>query len=149
MNVQAAVDPEFEALVTAEWLETLIKRVVETHFNDQSAQISIALDDDAAVHELNLQYREVDSTTDVLSFEGGYQDPESGFFHLGDIIISVPQTQKQAITAGHPFKHELALLTVHGILHLRGFDHAEPQEKALMWQEQDNILKEIEDLLSE
>lgn len=149
MNVQVAIDPEFEAVVSTEWLETLVKHVLEDHFYEQSTQVSIALEDDAAVHELNLQYREVDSTTDVLSFEGGYHDPESGLFHLGDIIISIPQTQKQATAANHSFKQELALLTVHGILHLRGFDHAEAQEKAVMWQEQENILTELGGLLSE
>ena len=129
MNVQATVNPDYKDLVTENWIETLVKAVLETHFQDQNSQVSIALEGDQAVHDLNMQYRAVDSTTDVLSFEGGYPDPETGFYHLGDIIISVPQMQKQAAGAGHPFKQELALLVIHGILHLKGYDHAEPQEK--------------------
>ena len=149
MNVQVTINPEYNSLISSEWLETLIKHVLESYFEDPDCQVSIALENDTAVQDLNRQYREMDSTTDVLSFEGGYQDPESGFFHLGDIIISVPQTQKQAIAAGHSFKQELALLAVHGILHLRGYDHAEPQEKEVMWHEQDKVLYEIGELLSE
>jgi len=149
MNVQVTINPEYNSLISSEWLENLIKHVLESYFEDMNCQVSIALENDTAVQDLNRQYREMDSTTDVLSFEGGYQDPESGFFHIGDIIISVPQTQKQAIAAGHSFKNELALLIVHGILHLRGYDHAEPQEKEVMWHEQDKILYEIGELLSE
>jgi len=149
MNVQVTINPEYNSLISSEWLETLIKHVLESYFEDPNCQVSIALENDTAVQDLNRQYREMDSTTDVLSFEGGYQDPESGFFHIGDIIISVPQTQKQAIAAGHSFKNELALLIVHGILHLRGYDHAEPQEKEVMWHEQDKVLYEIGELLSE
>ena len=141
MNVQVTIDTEFEAMVSTEWLETLVKHVLEDHFEDQNTQVSIALEDDVAVHELNLQYREVDSTTDVLSFEGGYQDPETGLFHLGDIIISLPRAQAQA--AGHALSDELTLLVVHGVLHLLGHDHGDGPEKERMQAAQDAVLQQL------
>jgi len=147
MNAQVTVNPDYNSLVTEDWIGQLVSYVLDTHFQHQDAQVSIALENDQEVHNLNLQYRAVDSTTDVLSFEGGYPDPESGYFHLGDIIVSVPQTQKQAAAAKHPFKQELALLIVHGILHLKGYDHAEPQDKEIMWKEQDQILDKVKDSL--
>lgn len=145
MNAQVTINPEYNSLVTEEWIAQLVSYVLDTHFPHQDAQVSIALENDQEVHTLNLQYRAVDSTTDVLSFEGGYLDPESGYFHLGDIIISVPQTQKQAAAVKHPFKQELALLIVHGILHLKGYDHAEPQDKEIMRKEQDQILDNVKE----
>ncbi len=149
MNVQVTVNSKYQDLVAENWIENLTYSVLDKYFGDLNSQVSVALEDDQAVHELNLQYRSVDSTTDVLSFEGGYPDPETGFYHLGDIIISIPQTQKQAAEANHPFKQELALLIVHGILHLKGYDHAEPQEKVVMWKEQDQILYQVRNFFAD
>jgi probable rRNA maturation factor len=93
---------------------------------------------------LNRQYLGVDAPTDVLSFPVGEVDPESEALYLGDILISYPQALAQAEAAGHPVQAELQLLVVHGTLHLLGYDHAEEDEKTLMWKAQDEILARLE-----
>lgn len=102
--------------------------------------LTLVLTGDEAIQELNRQYLGVDSPTDVLSFPAGEVDPETQEFYLGDVILSYPRAQAQAAAAGHPLEAELQLLTVHGVLHLLGYDHAEREEKDQMWSEQDQIL---------
>jgi probable rRNA maturation factor len=105
--------------------------------------LTIAIEDDAHVQKLNKKYRHIDKTTDVLSFEANDLNPESGLLNLGDIIISYPMAFNQSSTAGHPVLSELQLLVVHGMLHLLGYDHAEPDEKEKMWVVQNNILDRL------
>lgn len=106
------------------------------------ADISVVVEDDARLHELNKEFLGIDAPTDVLSFPTGDEelDPDTGNPYLGDIIISFPRALEQANSAGHPVIDELQLLVVHGVLHLLGHDHAEPDEKAQMWSEQSQIL---------
>lgn len=111
---------------------------------EQEAELTLVLTDDAQVHELNLQYRQVDAATDVLSFPAGETDPDTGNLYLGDIVISVPRAQLQAETEGHPIEAELRLLVVHGVLHLLGYDHADEEEKAAMWTAQAEILANLQ-----
>jgi probable rRNA maturation factor len=106
----------------------------------EAQALTLVLTGDEAIQELNRQYLGFDSPTDVLSFPAGEVDPETQEFYLGDVILSYPRAQAQAAAAGHPLEAELQLLTVHGVLHLLGYDHAERQEKDLMWSEQDRIL---------
>jgi probable rRNA maturation factor len=107
---------------------------------EQEAELTLVLTDDAQVHELNLNYRQVDAPTDVLSFPAGEMDPDTGNLYLGDIVISVPRAQIQAETEGHSLEAELRLLVVHGVLHLLGYDHANEDEMAMMWSAQSQIL---------
>ena len=104
------------------------------------ADLTIVLTDDAQLHELNKEYLGVDAPTDVLSFPSDQTDPETGSRYLGDILISVERAAAQASAAGHPTEAEVQLLVVHGILHLLGHDHGDPEEKARMWQAQAEIL---------
>jgi probable rRNA maturation factor len=115
---------------------------------------TISLTDDSELHHLNLQFRGMDKPTDVLSFGGeGYKDgkriarrprsvagaPE----YLGDIVISMERCAEQANAAGHDIEVELALLVVHGTLHLLGFDHDTPARKARMWAAQTRALQSL------
>ena len=85
----------------------------------------------------------VDGPTDVLSFPSDEIDPETGNRYLGDILISVQRAAAQAQIPGHPVESEVQLLIVHGVLHLMGHDHAEPEEKARMWKAQTEILTQL------
>lgn len=105
---------------------------------------SVVVTDDDAIQGYNAMYRGYDKPTDVLSFESHEIDPESGALNLGDIIISYPQTKKQALQGNHTIEKELELLCVHGALHLLGFDHLEPEEKKEMWQIQAEVLAILE-----
>jgi len=98
------------------------------------AELSLLLCDDAVIAVLNRDYRDVDGPTDVLAFpllEGeGVGAP--GLLVLGDVVISLPTAQKQAKGAGKDLDREVKMLLAHGILHLLGYDHAEPQEARRM-----------------
>ena len=103
---------------------------------------------DAEMHALNREYRGIDQTTDVLSFNENYIDPDSGLEYLGDIIISVPRAKKQALEGGHTIEQEIQVLVVHGILHLSGYDHDTKLRQKKMWQLQAEILKELNNPLA-
>lgn len=107
------------------------------------ADVSIILSGDERLRELNSQFLGIDSTTDVLSFPSGDIDPDTGCLYLGDIIISLPRAELQAAAGKHPVEDELTLLVVHGMLHLLGYDHADPDEKARMWSKQSEILDHL------
>lgn len=93
------------------------------------------------IRELNRTYRNVDSVTDVLSFEsGGETDPETGNEYLGDIIICLEQAVSQAEQSGHAAENEISLLMIHGLLHLLGYDHMTDQDKEEMWDLQNTYL---------
>jgi len=108
-----------------------------------SADLTLALSDDAQLHDLNRQFLEIDAPTDVLSFPSGEIDPDTETLYLGDVIISYPRAQAQAAAGGHPVEDELQLLVVHGTLHLLGHDHAEEEQKAAMWALQTRALEAL------
>ncbi len=110
--------------------------------------VGILITGDAEMHSLNRDYRGIDQTTDVLSFNENYIDPESGLEYLGDIIISVPQAKKQALAGGHTVDQEVQVLVIHGILHLSGYDHDTKSKQKNMWHVQAEILKEINNPLA-
>lgn len=107
--------------------------------------LSIVLSDDDQLQALNRQFLGVDAPTDVLSFPADEPkpDPDSQVQYLGDILISYPRAMAQARSGAHALVDELQLLVVHGVLHLRGFDHATEDEKAAMWAVQAEILTHL------
>lgn len=111
------------------------------------ATLTLVITDDEEVRRLNRQFRHVDAPTDVLAFPAAAAAPfveaPGQPFYLGDVIISHPRAVAQAAEAGHSVQNELALLAVHGVLHLLGHDHATPQEKATMWAAQEAILGQL------
>jgi probable rRNA maturation factor len=105
--------------------------------------LTILLTDDDQTHQLNLEYLTVDAPTDVLAFPADYIDPDTKARYLGDVIISYERALGQAQGAGHPLEQEIELLVVHGILHLLGHDHTDPDQKAKMWAAQSEILTRL------
>lgn len=126
-----------------ELLERAASAALEHEHQTLDAELSIILTNDARLHELNLNYLGVDAPTDVLSFPASETDPETGAHYIGDILISIPRAQAQADAAGHSLDAEVQLLVVHGVLHLLGHDHAEPEEKSRMWKAQTEILEQL------
>jgi metalloprotein, YbeY/UPF0054 family len=141
--INVVIANKFKKLVSLEELKKAAQTVLDTLRPDVECELTIAIEDDAHVQKLNKKYRQIDKTTDVLSFESNDLNPESGLLNLGDIIISYPMAFNQSSTAGHPVLSELQLLVVHGLLHLLGYDHAEPGEKEKMWVVQNNILDQL------
>ena len=113
---------------------------------DELAQIDVTIVDDAMIKVINKEYRNIDSSTDVLSFplgeDGEYDmNPENGALMLGDIVISYEHTVAQADLYGHSFERELAFLTVHSMLHLLGYDHVNGGlEQTIMREKEEAIL---------
>jgi len=138
-----------------ESMEELIKKVAELVIDTENVKIDCKVDitlvDDAKIQEINNEYRNINSSTDVLSFpiiEGceGQISPEVGDYDedghalLGDIIISLETAKKQSEEYGHSFDREIAFLVTHGMLHLLGFDHEEEEEEKKMLGEQEKVL---------
>ena len=106
------------------------------------AEISVLICDADTIHELNRDYRNVDAPTDVLSFalnEGEDDIPEEEKA-LGDIVINLDRAIAQAEEFGHSKEREMAYLSVHGFLHILGYDHYDPKEKKAMRKAEEDIL---------
>ena len=134
------------------WLTSVAEKAMSVASEGADpSQMSLLITGDDTVHSLNAKFRGLDEVTDVLSFSadhGGHWESEAdppekrdGFDFilppgepspLGEVIVSYPQAQRQAEERAVPLEYELALLVVHGVLHLTGHDHLEPQETELM-----------------
>ena len=128
------------------YLEKIINRTLEME-NVKDSTFSIVFIDDEYMHELNLKYRGIDRTTDVLSF--AFEDNNKICYNirqLGEIFVSIPKMRLQAKEYGHSEKRELAFLIVHGILHLLGYDHTLGlKEEKEMFEKQELVLNEFEE----
>jgi len=146
MAVDVANESDFEVseLEIVEQAAFLLRKL---HINPAS-ELSVLLVSEEAMEALHIQYMDEPGPTDVLSFpmdelrEGTPDEPSEGV--LGDIVLCPTVAQKQAATAGHSLDAELRLLLTHGVLHLLGHDHAEPEEHALMFGMQAQLLAEWE-----
>jgi probable rRNA maturation factor len=129
-----------ESAITVD--ETVLQRL--TDFNlaqlhvSPDAEVAIVLVDEAAMEALHVQWMDEPGPTDVLSFpmdelRPGTEDRPTAAGLLGDIVLCPQVAEGQAQTAGHTLMDELILLTTHGLLHLLGFDHAEPDEEREMF----------------
>ncbi|MCX7781092.1 MAG: rRNA maturation RNase YbeY [Negativicutes bacterium] len=137
------VTPELEQTAMAVFAKTAELLGIDPH-----AEVSLLFVDDEYIRELNRDYRGKDCATDVLSFalnEGEEPDivggPEETL--LGDIVISLETAVKQAEEFGHSLERELAYLTVHGMLHLLGFDHENEQDKSVMREKEELVLQAL------
>lgn len=127
--------------------EAVIRRVCDevgrVYGPEEPWEMSVLLCDNKRIHELNREYRHIDRPTDVLSFalnEGDEVNGEAESQLLGDLVISLERTAEQAKEYGHPFERELAYLTVHGCLHILGYDHMTEEDKKEMRIEEEFIL---------
>ena len=107
------------------------------------AEVSLTLVSDEEIRALNLQYRKINCPTDVLSFPMGESNPGTNAIMLGDIVISAETAVLQAEMYGHSAKRELAFLTVHGMLHLLGYDHMNKSDEDIMFAKQEQILQKL------
>ncbi|HBX70329.1 MAG TPA: rRNA maturation RNase YbeY [Chloroflexi bacterium] len=133
----------YQTLVAPQPLEETAKTALQQQSAPEDADLTIVITDDEQLRQLNHAYRDIDASTDVLSFPADFTDPESDLPYLGDILISFERAEAQAAAAGHATIAELQLLVTHGVLHLLGHDHADPAEKARMWSAQSEILRQL------
>ena len=114
----------------------------------ENGEVSVTLTNNDYIHQLNRKYRQIDRPTDVLSFalnESEEPDIENGpdINVLGDIILSVERAEEQAADYGHSLRREIAFLTVHGMLHLLGYDHMEEADRLEMEKEQRYVMEQL------
>ena len=152
-QVEVEID-EGAAQVSTACIDVVEKAVVEILIREgflgqRVVSVTVLLTGDARLHELNQEFAGEDYVTDVLSFESesnsgfpAFEDDESNE-SLGDIAISIPQTKRQALEKGVSFERELAMLAIHGTLHLLGYDHASPKEERVMFGKTDDALDVI------
>ncbi len=142
--VEVQIAPAFAGAVAAGSLQTAVEAVLR--HEGRAGEVTVVLTDDEGIQALNRDFLGLDVATDVLSFsaqgDGGpfVTAPEMGGY-LGDVIVSYPRAVTQAEERDHPVQQELNLLVVHGVLHLLGYDHADEDEKAVMWAQQEAILR--------
>ena len=109
--------------------------------------ISVSIVNDEMIHQVNKEYRGVDRPTDVISFAFLDNDvnrdkllKSNAMVDLGEIYISLPRAEEQAQDYAHSLKRELSFLFVHGLLHLLGYDHMQPEDEKVMFKLQEEIL---------
>lgn len=151
------VEIEINNVETKDNEAEIIKKVVSTVLDlekiKHDVDVYITLTNNEEIHAINKEYRDVDRPTDVLSFPM-YEKEEIPTLKkekqddieeiLGDIIISIPKVIEQAQEYGHSYERELAYLTVHGMLHLLGYDHMEDDDKLVMREHEEAVLNKLD-----
>ncbi len=119
-------------------LVTVFQVIIDRFKLDPQTEVSCILVNDTTMHHYNYDYRQVDRSTDVLTFVDEV-DPN----HLGDVIINVDAVVKQASDYDHTLKRELCFLFTHGVLHTLGYDHHSPEQEKDMILLQKEILSHV------
>ena len=148
-QIDIHVDDEFRALVDKGRVRKILRQVLKAEDVSPPYEASLVFTDSEKVRQLNRHYRGVDQPTDVLAFymhqqigsDSSFTLPPDGVTHLGEIIISCPQALAQAREQGHSAQRELALLVIHGALHLLGYDHEESREAKKMRAREKELLE--------
>lgn len=154
-EIAVEVDPAFPDCPDEAWFAAIVEATLLAAEFAGTAEVGLRVTTDAEVHDLNARYRGFDEPTDVLSFalleeaepaagQPAFVAPPDGLTHLGEVVISYPRAVEQARAAGHTPRRELALLAAHGVLHLLGHDHAEPEETAIMRSKENIVLEQIQ-----
>ena len=175
-KIDISVAEQYRQELSDDWLRMVMEAaLVEALPQSEPTQVGLMIADDETVQGLNRQFRGLDEVTDVLSFSASHsghwegepqeseqsdetlvesEEPEELAFvlppgepsPLGEVIISFPQTIRQAQERNGPVEQELALLIVHGVLHLVGYDHMEPEDEAQMQAKERSALAAVSQL---
>ena len=148
-KIKVVIDNKQKAVKIPTGVRLLIRRcchaVLELEGFEGSAEVDVSLVDNAQIHTINREQRNIDMPTDVLSFplgENGEYDknPATGAYMLGDIVISLERAEAQAEEYGHSFQREVGYLTVHSMLHLLGYDHVDGGLEAVRMREKEEAV---------
>ena len=136
-----------DSIIDEQLLDSVVKNVLKHEKIDNDFEVDILITDGETVRELNNKFRNINSTTDVLSF------PLIDFEHenilegqklsLGDIVLNIERVISQAQEYGHSFEREICFLTAHSMLHLLGYDHMTKEEETEMFSRQEEILSKM------
>ena len=156
MEINVLIDSEFEDCLDATELQSTAEQVVTAAEVSSNVELGLFITSQGKIRELNRTYRGIDEPTDVLSFsllpatreEEGVDTPfvtaPDGVLHLGEVTISYPQAVAQALEHKHSIFREITILIIHGVLHLMGYDHEEPEEACQMSAREAEILSRVE-----
>ena len=123
------------------YIKKILKHAIK-YKNLKNIYFNIILVDNKMIHEINKEYRNIDKPTDVISFalEDEEKERPKGTRQLGDIYISIDKAKEQAKEYNHSIIREVCFLSIHGLLHLLGYDHMKEEEEKIMFREQELIL---------
>ena len=134
-------------------LRTNIRKCCEAALEEENiednAEVSVTIVNNNAIQKMNMEYRNKNSVTDVLSFplcdDGNFNvNPDTGCIMLGDIVISAQRAEEQSEKYGHSLMRELCFLTSHSVFHLLGYDHElGKKEEKIMFEKQEKVLDKL------
>jgi len=130
------------ALVPETQMHTLLNFGIDYMELNPECEISLTFVDPQEMEELHIKWMDEPGTTDVLSFPMDMPEKRGDIVTLGDIVIAPAVAAKQALEAGHSTEHEIYILATHGLLHILGYDHADPDEEKVMFALQEKIVTE-------
>ena len=148
-EIEISVEEEFRGVVDEGWVRKIAQAVLKVEGVAHPYEVSLVFTDSETVQQLNRDYRGMDEPTDVLAFymlpqgegDDSFALPPDEVSRLGEVIISYPQAMEQAREQGHSPERELALLIIHGIFHLLGYDHEEPEGEDEMRKKEKELLE--------
>ena len=152
MEISVLIDEGVEAPLEVSWLRSVAEQVLITQGTGSDVELGLVIASQERVQELNWSYRGRDEPTDVLAFSTieeteadapPFIAPPDGVLHLGEVIISYPQAVIQAEERQHSIEREIAILIIHGVLHLLGYEHDKPELKRLMAAREKKILSYV------
>lgn len=163
MEINVLVEEGIETGPSDAWMQNIIEKTLLEENAPSNSEISLIITGQERIQELNRQYRGKDKPTDVLSFsmaeveeeneneeEGedektAFISPPDDMIHLGEVIISYPQAVIQSQERSHSIRREMAILIVHGVLHILGYDHEVPKMEPAMTAREKAILSAMEE----
>ncbi len=158
MEINVLIDEGFEGYLEVSWLQGIAEQVLLAQDADPRLELGLVITGQERVQQLNQSYLGKDEPTDVLAFSmlpeplatgeseasSPFAQPPDGVLHLGEVIISYPQAVIQAEEHRHSVKREIAILIIHGVLHLLGYEHDKPELERPMKTREKEILSCIE-----
>ena len=154
MEINVLIEEGVEWCPEMGWLKSLAERVLVAQGVSSEAELGLVIASQERVRQLNKSYLGQDRPTDVIAFSllsgqpagdfPPFVQPPDGVMHLGEVVISYPQAVVQAEEQGHSVKKELAILIIHGVLHLLGYEDEKPEPKRRMQAREKEILSHIE-----
>jgi probable rRNA maturation factor len=153
MEINVLIDEGVEGKLELSWLQGIARRVLEAQGAGAEAELGLVVATQERIKQLNRDYLGRDEPTDVLAFSAReevganlppFVQPPDDILHLGEVIISYPQAVAQAEEHGHSVKKEIAILVIHGVLHLLGYEHDKPELARQMRTREKEMLGYIE-----
>ena len=158
MEINVLIDEGFEGYLEVSWLQSVAEQVLVAQDAGSRVELGLVITNQERVQQLNRSYLGRDEPTDVLAFPmlpeplatgesevfSPFVQPPDGVLHFGEVIISYPQAVIQAEEHRHSVKREIAILIIHGVLHLLGYEHDKPELERQMKTREKEILSCIE-----